>query len=256
LTGFDFSQSMEKDIEDVRDELDDRQIDFEEFQSFVDSRLTKISSWNSRASSTAERLDDGESSIDDAFDLVHIPPEKDKKVLRQGEAVKINKVLQDSQHLIGQLTVMLKVAVDTLEYAEEAVDIQKQQKFRREVLNMMKDNVGDIMESSAESAARKAFSDAGNISELEEKVEELETKVSNVEEGSSDKDVDVDIDEVVDEVREQLPDSTSIDLETVVVRSDIKTKTDIGKILKHSTDLTNKQVAGILDSSENTVGKW
>lgn len=249
LTGFDFSKSMEQDIESVESDLDDSKIDFEEFESFLDERLTQISSWNSRASSVAERLNDGDSSIDEAYNLIHIPAEKDSMVLRSGEAARLNTVLRDSQLLIGQLTVMLKLAVDALDAADDAVDIQKQNKVRKEVMRMMKDNMDQVMASSV----RSAFSSVSEVEELRERVESVERSVEEVSSGGG-----VDREVLIEEVQERIDDEMDdfVDLRSVVGNSEIENLEDLGKILKHETGLKNQQVADIIGSTEGSVSTW
>lgn len=261
LSDFEFSKGTEKDIENVEGEIEDDSPGYEEMEEFIKDRLSMISSWNSRASSTSIELVEGDDTFDDAMQIIQIPSGEDRYVLNHSESASVNKVLTNAQELIGQLTVMLKLAVDTLEYAEDAVDIQRQQKVQKEVLQIMKDNVGDVMRATAENSVKDVTKEAveeaatnedlqGRISELENQIDALnediaglnQTKLANM--AAEELEEELSVDEL----------TSNVDLKTVFRNSTISTKTEIAKILKAETELTNEHIAGIIDSSAASVG--
>lgn len=246
LSDVDFSKSMEKDIEKVDDELDNRQIDFEEFEKFINNRLTTISSWNSRADTTAEKLVDGDVTFEDAFEIIQIPGGKDRTAISHGQSADLKQVLSNSQVLIGQLAVMLRICVDSLEYAEEAVDIQKSQKVQKETIKILRDNMGDIMANTAQETVRGVVVDAvdevRNTERLKQKIADLEEKVDS--ENSIDKD-EV-IEEVKDEVTDEIEDSKDeIDLLDVIENTRVERYQEIAWSMYENLPMSQEQVSDV-----------
>lgn len=260
LTDIDFSSSMEKDIEKVEDELDERQIDFEEFERFIQQRLSTLSSWNSRADTTAEELVDGDASFEDAFEIIDVPRDKERKAISHGESADVKQVLSNSQVLIGQLAVMLKICVDSLEYAEEAVDIQKSQRVQKETIKILRDNMGDIMANTARESVRGVVTEA--VDEVRS-TERLKSEIADIKSQMDESEAsEIDVDQIVEDVKADIDSGSSssvnrdIDLARVLENSNIERKKDLGILFKEHSELKNEQIAGILDTSQSAVNNW
>jgi len=209
-----------------------------------------VSSWNSRSNSAVERLQSGDHSFDDAFDLIDVPRNEENIVLHVSDAARLNRTLSDAQELIGMLTVMAKIGIQSMNYIQDTLDVQESRQKQTEAVKFLRDNMDTMIESSVPGAVAEGIEEGTKNVELQARVDELEERVDSVDDSG------FDADDLKREVLDEIDTNERIGLEEVIMDSNIQSKRDLGKILKEGTDLKNKQIAGILDSSTSTVNQW
>ena len=249
LQNFDFSQSMEKDIDGVDDKIDDSP-SVDKFDEVMQKRLSLVSSWNSRSNSAVERLQSGDHSFDDAFELIDVPRNEENIVLHVSDAARLNRTLSDAQELIGMLTVMAKIGIQSMNYIQDTLDVQESRQKQTEAVKFLRDNMDKMIESSVPGAVAEGIEEGTKNVELKARVDELEERVDSVDDSS------FDADDLKREVLDEIDSDNELDLIEVLQYSDIQSQKDLGKMLKQMTGLKNDQIAGILDTTKNTVSQW